>query len=259
MYAIEARETRPAASAAILMHALLLAGLLISLNWSRQAPKPVQAELWSGLPRDLPAQPAPAPPAAPKPTPPAPETKADISMQKKKAEPPKKPEPTKAELQKEREKQEALKKSAAKALESQRAAERLEAQRKAELKRLGIDPNAKPSAQGKDIATKSGVVTGAELGAKTGIDADYEAQIQAKIKARINWPDQSQGNPEAVVEVEQLPTGEITQIRLVKPSGNPGWDAAVQRAIRAASPLPKRKDGTVARRLELGFRPKESR
>jgi len=150
MYAIEARETRHAASAAILMHALLLAGLLISLNWSRQAPQPVQAELWSGLPRDLPAQPAPAPPAAAKPTPPvppppAPETKADISMQKKKAEPPKKPEPTKAELQKEREKQEALKKSAAKALESQRAAERLEAQRKAELKRLGIDPNAKPS------------------------------------------------------------------------------------------------------------------
>lgn len=264
MHAIEARETRHAATAAVLMHGLLLAGLLISLNWSRQTPRPVQAELWSGLPRDLPAQLAPTPPAAIKPTPPvppppAPEAKADISMQKKKADPPKKPEPTKAEMQKERDKQEALKKSTAKALENQRAAERLEAQRKAELKRLGIDPNAKPSTQGKDVATKAGVTSGAEIGAKTGIDADYEARIQARIKARINWPDQSPGNPEAVVEVEQLPTGEVTQIRLVKPSGNPGWDAAVQRAIQAASPLPKRKDGTVARRLELGFRPKESR
>jgi colicin import membrane protein len=44
----------------------------------------------------------------------------------------------------------------------------------------------------------------------------------------------------------------------VKPSGVAAWDAAVIRAIRAASPLPKRKDGTVARTLELSFRPKET-
>ncbi len=266
MLAIEARESRNAVSAALLMHALLVAGLLISLNWARESKQPVQAELWSGLPRQLPATPTPPvpPPPAEKPTPPAPpppapEAKADISMQKKKVDPPKKAEPTKAELQKEKERQEAKKRAEDKKLAEKKAAEKLEAQRQAELRRLGIDPNAKPGTTGKDITTKSGVVGGAELGSKTGVDADYEALIQARIKARINYPDRSTSNPEAIVVVEQLPTGEVSKVRLTKASGTPAWDEAVQRAIWAASPLPKRKDGTVARVLELSLRPKENR
>ncbi|WVN41400.1 cell envelope integrity protein TolA [beta proteobacterium MWH-UniP1] len=261
MLAIEARESRNAAGAALLMHGLLAAGLLVSLNWTRQPNTPVQAELWSGLPRQIPATPTPAvtkpAPTPPKPTPVEP-TKADISVQKKKAEAAKEDLEKKREQQKEAEKKEAAKKAAEKKLAEQRAAEKLEAQRKAELARLGLDPNAKANAKGKDIATKAGVVGGAELGSKTGIDADYEALIQARIKARINYPDRSPGNPEAIVAVEQLPTGEITRVRLIKPSGTPTWDAAVQRAVWAANPLPKKKDGTVARVLELSFRPKEN-
>lgn len=261
MLAIEARESRNAAGAALLMHALLAAGLLVSLNWSRQPNTPVQAELWSGLPRQIPATTTPAvtapAPTPPKPAPPEP-TKADISVQKKKPEPPKEDLAKKRELQKEAERKEAAKKAAEKKLAEQRAAEKLQAQRQAELARLGLDPNAKANAKGKDVATKAGVVGGAELGSKTGVDADYEALIQARIKARINYPDRGPGNPEAIVAVEQLPTGEITRVRLIKPSGTPAWDAAVQRAVWAANPLPKKKDGTVARTLELSFRPKEN-
>ena len=58
-------------------------------------------------------------------------------------------------------------------------------------------------------------------------------------------------------DLTQLPTGEVTKVRLIKASGVPAWDDAVQRAIWAASPLPKKKDGTVSRDLELRFRPKE--
>ena len=59
--------------------------------------------------------------------------------------------------------------------------------------------------------------------------------------------------------MDQLPTGEVVAVKLIRASGTPAWDEAVQRAVWAASPLPKRKDGTVARVLELAFRPKEDR
>lgn len=264
MLAIEAKESRNAISAALLMHGLLAAALLFSLQWN-QRPPIVQAELWSAMPRNIPANLSPPSPAAkPAPPTPAPEAKADIALQKKKEEPkkvePKKNEPTKAEALKEKERQDALKKSAEKRLLEKKAAEQLEAQRRAELARLGIDPNAKPGAKGKDAATRAGVATGgAEIGGKTGVDAEYEAMIQARIKARINFPDRSNTNPEAIVQVDQLPTGEVVAVRLIRASGTPAWDEAVQRAIWAASPLPKRKDGTVARMLELSFRPKENR
>ncbi len=283
MLAVEARENRNAIGAALLMHGLLAAALLFSLQWNQRTP-PVQAELWSGLPRNLPAvvaPPAPAvKPAPPAPAPPAPQEKADISLQKKKDEPKKvetkKADPPKEDPQKERERQEAIKKAAErknaerklaeeklaeKRLAERKAAEQLEAQRKAELARLlGTDPNAKPGAQGKDAATKTGVAAGgAEIGNKTGMDAEYEAMIQARIRLRITYFDRSNANPEAIVRVDQLPTGEVIGVKLTQASGTPAWDEAVQRAVWAASPLPKRKDGTVARVLELTFRPKEAR
>lgn len=268
MLAVEARENRNAVSAALLMHGLLAAALLFSLQWNKRTP-PVQAELWSGMPQDLPAQvirPAPViKPTPPVPPPPAPEEKADIALQQKKDEPkkvePKKIEPPKEDPAKERARQEALKKATEKKLTEQKAAEQLQTQRQAELSRLlGIDPNAKAGAQGKDAATKVGVANGgAEIGSKTGADADYEAMIQTRIRLRINYPARSSANPEALVRVDQLPTGEVVAVKLIQPSGTPAWDEAVQRAIWAASPLPKRKDGTVARVLELTFRPRENR
>jgi colicin import membrane protein len=292
MNAIEARERRNAVGAAIVMHLALLAALLVSLNWTREARQPVQAELWAAPPGDLPRAVTPPPPetrAPAVPLPPlplpAPPAKADISLEKppvpkkeppkkadpprkteppKKAEPPRKTEPKKVEPKKteppkkitdsERKRQEADRKQA-----EERTARQLQEQRQSELSRLGLDPAARQDAQGKDAVSRTGVASGAEIGARTGIDADYEALIQARIKARINYPDRSPGNPEAVVLVEQLPSGEVSAVRLLRPSGMPAWDAAVQRAIWAASPLPKRKDGSVARVLELGFRPRETR
>ena len=131
MLAIDARENRNAFGAALGMHLLLAAGLLVSLNWSRQTPPPVQAELWSGLPPQLPATQSIVQKPITGPTPPTPappEPKADISTQKKQ-EPPKKPEPSKVDKQKEMDRQEALKKAAEQKRAEQRAAAQLEAQR----------------------------------------------------------------------------------------------------------------------------------
>ena len=265
MLAIEARESRNAVFAALLMHSALVAALLVSLNWSRQAPRPVQAELWGNLPAPLPApvpasvQPPPVEPPKPVPpkaVPPPSPVKADISLEKKKQDDAKKL----AAEKKLAAQREADRLAAQKKLAEKEAAARIEARRAAELARLGLDPNAKATGKSKDVATKAGVVGGAEVGNKTGDLADYAAMIRARVLARIRFdPSRAPGNPEVIFIVEQLPSGEISGIRKTKSSGVAPWDEAVERAIRASDPLPKKKDGTVERILELRFRPNEDR
>lgn len=270
MHAIEAREYRISISAAVLMHLLLVAALIVSLNWSRQSPKPVQAELWSSLPpiaapsvKVTPPQPTAAP------APPAPPTKADISLQKKKADEAKKEAAQKEADRQERERREAQRKiDEQKKREEQKALARIEARRQEELARLGMDPNAKPAAKGKDLASKAGVQGGADVGAKAGELADYAAIIRAKVLAQARVIARAQAfdpkrdapsNPEVTFTIDQLPTGEIVSIRKVKTSGVPAWDDIVEKAIQASSPLPKKKDGTVQRVIELGYKPMETR
>ena len=77
---------------------------------------------------------------------------------------------------------------------------------------------------------------------------------------RGNWilPQDLQGNPEAIFLVTQLPTGEVLLIKLLKSSGNPAYDAAVERAILKSSPLPLPSDQALFdRELKLTFRPRD--
>ncbi len=64
------------------------------------------------------------------------------------------------------------------------------------------------------------------------------------------------GNPEAVFEVVQLPTGEILDAQLRKSSGVKAYDDAVARAILKSSPLPRPDRAEhFSRTLTLRFRP----
>ena len=88
--------------------------------------------------------------------------------------------------------------------------------------------------------------------------ADYTGKIKAKIKGNIILPADIKGNPEAIFEVVQVPSGEILSVRLKKTSGHAGYDAAVERAILKSSPLPKPERGDLfARDLTLKFHPLE--
>ena len=58
-------------------------------------------------------------------------------------------------------------------------------------------------------------------------------------------------------KIEQLPTGEIISVRKTKSSGIPAFDDAVERGINNSSPLPKKKDGTVERSIEVSILMKE--
>jgi colicin import membrane protein len=86
--------------------------------------------------------------------------------------------------------------------------------------------------------------------------ADYAARIRGKIRGNIVPPVDIKGNPEAIFDVIQLPTGEVLSAKLRKSSGHRGYDEAVERAILKSSPLPRPdRPELFTRTLELRFRP----
>lgn len=90
---------------------------------------------------------------------------------------------------------------------------------------------------------------------------DWKARIQARIKNRVVVPPNMEGNPEVRFEVVLLPGGEVLSATLRKSSGNPAYDAEVERAIMAAQPLPVPSETDLFqenfRELTLVFRPKD--
>ena len=90
-------------------------------------------------------------------------------------------------------------------------------------------------------------------------DSGYVAALTSKIKGNLAYSGSTDvpGNPRAVFKIEQLPTGEIISVRKIKSSGLPAYDSAVENAINKSSPLPKKKDGTVEREIELIFEMKD--
>ncbi|HEY6240593.1 MAG TPA: energy transducer TonB, partial [Burkholderiales bacterium] len=98
----------------------------------------------------------------------------------------------------------------------------------------------------------------APVAAAPTIDADYADKIRSRIKSNIVLPPEIKGNPEAIFDVVQLPTGEVLSARLRKSSGYDAYDGAVERAILKSSPLPRpERPDQFRRELQLKFRPQE--
>jgi colicin import membrane protein len=246
---------------------------------------------------ELPPEPAPEPPPQPEPQPtpravepppveqPAP-TPPDIALERekqRKEELKKQQEQEKRELaeQKKREQEEARKKELAeqkKKEEAERKEKELakkeaEAKKKELAQKLAEEKKKKAAAakaeaaklekfrqeELKRIAGAMGAGGNAEKSSAPKADSGYVAAITAKIKSNTTYAGNLNvpGNPKAVFKVDQLPTGEIMSVRLAKSSGVPEFDRAVENGIRKASPLPKKKDGTVERNLEVNFSMKD--
>ncbi|WP_186308521.1 TonB C-terminal domain-containing protein [Paraburkholderia sp. BCC1885] len=62
-------------------------------------------------------------------------------------------------------------------------------------------------------------------------------------------------NPEGVVSIHFDSAGAVSSVGQLGSSGNPAWDAAIQRAIAAASPLPAIHASHEISRVDLHFRP----
>ena len=273
---------------AALAHLLLISMLFLGVQWVTSEPTPMQAELWGSLPAmpqaAAPAEPPkvepkPQPKVEPKPQPklepkpqlkPEPPVKPDIALkdEKKKPkedpkkEPPKKEEPKKEPPKKEEPKKEPPKKEEPKKEDSKKEdlkkAEKLEQDKKREADR----EKALADLMNKDSSRVLGNINASTTGSGAGAarDPGYADRVIGKIRNNLTGSGcDVPGNPEAVFVVEQLNSGEIVRVSKKRSSGFPGCDDAIERAINKSNPLPRAKEGTYNRELELSFKPKEGR
>ncbi|MGB7502103.1 MAG: energy transducer TonB [Azonexus sp.] len=278
---IEEPGRKKALAFTILVHAGLIAALILGVQWKRSQPDAVEVELWSSsqLPavRVAPApppppetrpepkpEPKPVPKVEPKPEPPPP-VKPDIAIKEEKKPPkperkqpepePKKPEPPKPEPKKpEPSKPEPKKPEPSK----QEVKTDPNANYFSEmLKREATERSPRPNNSQQMNKLAAAEAEQRAAAGKKGLQ-DYAAKIRGKIRGNIVLPPNIQGNPEAIFDVNQLPGGEVLEVRLRKSSGNSSLDAAIERAIRKSSPLPAPDDPTLFRRdLEIKYKPIE--
>lgn len=237
---------KASAALAAAVHVALIVLLVYGVRWQTRPPEAVEVELVRAVPAppaaivEPPPEPAPPPKVEPKPEPkiepkPTP-PKPDIAL-KEKEKPKPKPEPKPApKVEPKPEPDKASRQLMAEALK--REQQQLEA-RKVEQELAQMKATQAASARSKATA-------------------DYIGRIRGKIKGNIVLPPDIKGNPEAIFDVVQLPSGEILSVKLKKSSGHAAYDNAVERAILKSSPLPKPEQGDLfSRSLELKFRPLE--
>ena len=216
---------------ALLMHGLLLAALVVSVRWQTRH-EPVMAELWVAAP----VIEAPAPPPAPEVKPPEPARevappppKPDIALRDKKKPP--KPE-----------------KTPPKPVDKAPSFDQLLSREEAQIDRRRQErDNATRSEQEAALLRQARADQEARV-RNAALDKarnDYIGRLQGKIRGNLVQPPNLKGNPTARLKVTQLPNGEVLDIRVVKPSGNPLYDDAIERAIRKSSPLPLPEDRSL--------------
>ena len=225
---------------AVAVHAAFFALIVFGVTWQSRPDVPVQAELWDKLP---PAPSKAAPKAEPKPAEAEPVKEQPEPVKTAPKPPEVKPEPLKPDpaiaKKLEREKREKEKQEKAELERAQkqkedearkkRDKEETEKKKREEEKRRKDDELAKAEAE-KARAQ-------AAVAKKSEIDG-YIERIKNSIRGRANVPDTVTGNPEVQVRIRVLPGGEVLDITITKRSGNPTYDAAIERGIRSASPLP---------------------
>ena len=240
-----------AAILAIAVHVAFVLFLIFSVNWQNPKPEPVTAELYVPPPEKIEPKLPPEPPKPePEPKPPA--------------EPPKPPpvvEPPRPDIAL-KEKQERLKKEQAeRERKEKQEADKREADKRAQQEKKLVEARERQTREAEALKAQAERERQAQQKIATDTtrakaDADYIRRIQAKVKGNVTLPPDIPGNPEAVFDIVQLPTGEIIDVQLVKSSGVRAYDEAVQRAILKSSPLPRPDSADMFRRsITLKFRP----
>ena len=239
-----------------------LAVLVLSVQWQNRPPVPVTAELYAPPVKAPVVEPTPPPPPPPvpqlQPAPPPPKPQPIIE----------KPDQRAADIALKAKQEDDRKKKAAPAATAREAKEaddnrKLEEKRLAEARERQLRETAALLAQAEREAqiraqaeAQVRAREAAEAAAHSKSLADWISRIQAKVKGNVIVPSELAGNPEAIFEVVQLPTGEIIDVKLRKSSGNRAYDDAVQRAILKSSPLPRPdRPDLFQRALTLKFRP----
>ncbi|HEY8355096.1 MAG TPA: cell envelope integrity protein TolA [Methylophilaceae bacterium] len=233
-----------AGALSLLVHAILLALLLVSFNWRVVQPSSIATvELWSELPSEpvkvvMPPRPEPRPQPKPEPKPePKVEPKADIEVKK---ETPKPKEPQKKQEQakpKEPEKKQSPEDDLLRKLQE----EMLQDQPNLDSKLAQPGPTTLSAAQSGEVDK-------------------YVNMIRNKVHQHVNQQLCGAGNPELEFALSLAPTGDIVgSPRMLKGSGIAACDESVERAILLAQPLPVPKEPDLFARfrdLKMKFYPK---
>jgi colicin import membrane protein len=247
----------PSAVLAVLVHVLLAVFLIFGVHWQSKQAEAVIVELWDSPPAPVAEKVEPKPEIKPevKPEPipePKPEVKPEPKAVEKAVEPPKpdialekKKEPKKDLPKKEPPKKEPPKKEPPKLNFDRSKDIRAQLERETATLRQQADKDRINDQMRRETAM---------FAAKA--DAAYIGKLKGKIKSNIVLPPDIAGNPEAIFDVVQLPTGEVMSIKLRKSSGHKVYDDAVERAIKKSSPLPRPdRPEQFQRSLEIKFRP----
>jgi len=240
---------RAAIALTLAVHVLLGAFLIYGIRWQKAPPEAVSVDLVRDVP--LGENAAPPPPSSPPEAQPAPEpapvpetrpqasspSKPDIAIKDKEKKKDKKAAPAET---KERDKSKARKTESKPSFDPMQALRRESSQRSDSRMRGAAAREQASAARGRAAAT-------------------YLGKIRDKVRGNIVVPPNVSGNPEAVFDVVQLPSGDIISVRLKKSSGNAALDRAIERAILKSSPLPKPDQPDLFdRNLNLRIRPLEN-
>jgi colicin import membrane protein len=273
--AFQSRDEALAGGLAFAMHVLFLVLLVFGVSWQH---KPVETAAVVDLWRDLPAMSPPkaevAPPAPVKPEPPPPRPRVE-------AKPPPKPEPAPAAkpdiaLKDKQEKERRLK---AQDEEKKRAEEKLREAEAEKTKRAAAEALKKKQAAEADALKKKQAAeadarrlaseeakareaqAAQQAAASARIIDEYKQRIIDKVRRFIVEPPNLGANAEVEFDVVVLPGGEVLGAKLKRSSNSmPAYDAAVERAILKAQPLPLPPDPALMRQfreLNLKFRPEK--
>jgi colicin import membrane protein len=234
------------------MHLLFIALLVFGVNWQKKVEPQVNVvDLWS--------PPSPAETKAVAPPPPAPEPPKPVVKPEPKVEPtpPKpvaKPEAAKPDI--------ALKEKEKIEKERRVAEEKQKAEKKREVEAAAAQKSQQAEAQrlAKEQAEAQQAMAAQAAAARKNELDKYRKGISDKIKSRIVRPPNLQGSEESEFDIVVLPDGNVLGVKLKKPSGNPAYDNAVERAISRAQPLPMPPDPALLkdfRELNLKFRAQE--
>jgi len=257
----------------VLLHAALVAALVYGWLLFRHPPRPkptlaIEATVVDARALREAQRPAPQPPApvAPPPQP---------------AQPPPPPQPTPEELaQREAQREE----QRAQAAQEEQAAERaaaeeaarakLEEERKAEERKA--EERRKAEAERKAQAAALAAQHAADTKEQNDLEADlkrslaaeehatrsapalanWQAQITAKISREWQRPPTARAGIECVLNVTQVPGGEVTSVSIGECNGDQAVRESIERAVYRASPLPPPPDPALFERsLKINFKP----
>jgi colicin import membrane protein len=264
----------------VLLHAALLGALVYGwLMYRRPAPRPtlsieatvVEARAVKGTP-ELPPQPAPQaapapePPPPPEPVGPPPPTPQELAQREEERQ---KSEAAATEERRVAEQKEAEERAAAqaKAAEEQRKAEeRAAAERKvreaearkrvAEERQRQLADAQEASEREADLKRSLAAEERANVARSGAALASWQSQIAARITRAWLRPPTARPGIECVLNVTQVPGGEVTQVSIGECNGDQAVRESIEAAVYRASPLPPPPDPALFdRNLKIDFKP----